>query len=104
MEFRRVHHQRREHMVVHFGDGATSLMAQRLTDSEILEVATIASDAHDVSVFGALLSAPLHDLTADHFELNLTGSLEDREHPRVAPEPLRVEFHRVAIAAVDLHR
>src|SRR5271156_3326338 len=46
----------------------------------------------------------LHDPAADYFILNLAGALENRQHPRVAPVALRVELHRIARAAMNLHR
>src|SRR5271167_213993 len=46
----------------------------------------------------------LHDTPADDLVLNFAGALEDRQHARVAPEALRLELHRVAVAAMHLHR
>src|SRR5271170_1432409 len=48
--------------------------------------------------------AVFHDSSADYFELDFAGAFENRQHPRVAPVALHVELHRVAIAAVNLHR
>src|SRR5208282_4014754 len=46
----------------------------------------------------------LHDTPADDLVLDLAGALEDRQHARVAPEALRLELHRVSVAAMHLHR
>src|SRR6516225_3328965 len=46
----------------------------------------------------------LHDSAADDFILNLAGAFENRQHARVAPESLRLELHRISVAAVNLHR
>src|SRR5271168_1522486 len=51
-----------------------------------------------------LTSVLLHDTAADDLVLNFARALEDRQHARVAPETLRLEFHRVAVAAMHLHR
>src|SRR3954467_9278285 len=50
--------------------------------------------------FTSALQEPLRD----HLVLDLGGALEDAEDPRVAPEALRGELPRVAVAAEDLHR
>src|SRR6202041_68469 len=46
----------------------------------------------------------LHDAPADYLVLNFAGALEDRQNARIAPEALRLELHRVAVAAMHLHR
>src|SRR5713101_2888700 len=52
----------------------------------------------------ALCSVLLHDSPPDYLVLDFTSALENREHPRVAPEALHVELHRVSVAAMHLHR
>src|SRR5260370_42205006 len=52
----------------------------------------------------ALPSILLHDSPADYFVLDFAGAFENREHPRVAPESLRLELHGISVAAMHLHR
>src|SRR5438045_485872 len=58
--------------------------------------------AQNVAAFS--LTFPFHYAAADDLELDFAGAFENRQHPRVAPEALHVELHRVTIAAVNLHR